>query len=112
MATRHIEQIIDDLDGSVLDDDEAKRVSFAIDGRQYEIDLSTENARMLSAAFAPFVDAARRTGSLPAASPRRASTASGIDLSAVRTWARSNGHTVSDRGRVPSSIIEAFKAAS
>ncbi|WP_183420613.1 Lsr2 family DNA-binding protein [Microbacterium proteolyticum] len=58
------------------------------------------------------IDAARRTASSPTASSRRASASSGVDLSAVRTWARANGHTVSDRGRVPNLVIAAFKDAS
>jgi hypothetical protein len=32
------------------------------------------------------------------------------DAAAVREWARLNGHTVSDRGRIPGHILEAFTA--
>lgn len=32
------------------------------------------------------------------------------DTAAVREWARANGHTVSDRGRIPGPILEAFNA--
>jgi hypothetical protein len=32
------------------------------------------------------------------------------DTAAVREWARANGHTVSDRGRIPAHIREAFTA--
>jgi hypothetical protein len=32
------------------------------------------------------------------------------DTAAVREWARANGHTVSDRGRIPGHIREAFMA--
>jgi hypothetical protein len=32
------------------------------------------------------------------------------DTAAVREWARANGHTVSDRGRIPGHILEAFAA--
>jgi hypothetical protein len=32
------------------------------------------------------------------------------DSAAVREWARANGHTVSDRGRIPGRILEAFTA--
>jgi hypothetical protein len=34
----------------------------------------------------------------------------GPDTAAVRAWARSNGHTVSDRGRIPRHVLEAFTA--
>ncbi|MBO0880484.1 MAG: Lsr2 family protein [Mycobacterium sp.] len=48
-----------------------------------------------------------------AARPRRrragASSASSAD---VRAWAREHGHTVSDRGRLPAPILEAYRAAS
>jgi hypothetical protein len=33
-----------------------------------------------------------------------------LDTAAVRQWARANGHTVSDRGRIPGHILEAFTA--
>jgi hypothetical protein len=34
----------------------------------------------------------------------------GPDTAAVRAWARANGQTVSDRGRIPRHILEAFTA--
>ena len=30
---------------------------------------------------------------------------------AIREWANKNGHTVSERGRIPSSVVEAYHAA-
>ena len=44
MATRHIEQITDDLDGTVLEQGEGKQITFFVEGRAYEIDLSAKNA--------------------------------------------------------------------
>ena len=44
MATKHVTHLIDDLDGSVLEDGAGKTVSFSVDGRAYEIDLSKDNA--------------------------------------------------------------------
>ncbi|WP_345134066.1 Lsr2 family DNA-binding protein [Microbacterium laevaniformans] len=54
--------------------------------------------------------------SAPAAGARRGTSrsarkASGVDLAAVREWARANGHTVSERGRVPAAVLEAYAAA-
>jgi Lsr2 len=34
----------------------------------------------------------------------------GPDTAAVREWARANGLTVSDRGRIPGPVLEAFSA--
>ena len=43
---------------------------------------------------------------------RRRDTAATVGPSAVRAWARVNGHKVSDRGRIPASVVSAFEAAS
>ena len=51
--------------------------------------------------------AAKRTA--PAKTRRRARGAS--DTAAVREWARAHGYSVSDRGRIPGSILEAFTAS-
>jgi len=34
------------------------------------------------------------------------------DTTAIRDWAREHGHKVSDRGRIPKSVLEAYQAAS
>ncbi|MFF8186159.1 Lsr2 family protein [Microbacterium sp. NPDC016588] len=63
-------------------------------------------------ALAPYVDAARPIGSPSrSGSPRRGRATSTLDLNAIREWARANGHTVSDRGRIPATVIDAYKAA-
>ncbi|GEB45734.1 Lsr2 family protein [Microbacterium testaceum] len=112
MAIRHIEQTIDDLDGSVLEEGEGTRIVFSLEGRTYEIDLSASNAEKFRSAFAPYVDAARSVRSAGTGRARRSSPSkSDVDLSAVREWARANGHTVSDRGRVAAPIVEAWKDA-
>lgn len=112
MATKHIAQLIDDLDGTPLEEGEGKQITFSVEGRAYEIDLSDGNAEKFYGALAPFVDAARSVSSPARSSNQRDSRAkSNLDLGAVREWARSNGHTVSDRGRVPANIVDAYKAA-
>ena len=58
MAQQTTVRFIDDLDGS----DASSTVTFALDGRSYEIDLSEDNAAKLRDALAPFVDAARKSG--------------------------------------------------
>jgi hypothetical protein len=113
MAIKHITHLVDDLDGTVLEEDGGKQITFSIEGRSYEIDLSDRNADKFYAAVAPFVDAARAVGRSTSA-PRRGRSSrrsSDIDLAAVREWARANGHTVSDRGRIPAPILEAYRAA-
>ena len=97
-------------------------VSFAIDGRAYEIDLSDDNAARLRDSLASFVAAGRKSGGSDAAGGRRAQkmTASPgsrpqpLDreqTAAIRAWARQNGHEVSDRGRIAKTVVDAFEAA-
>lgn len=112
MATRHVTHLIDDLDGSVIDDGSGKKITFSVDGHAYEIDLSDDNANTFYGILAPYVDAARRThGEKNSTARRRGGDSDGLDLNAIRAWARENGHTVSDRGRVPHTIVEAYQQA-
>ena len=48
--------LVDDIDGS---EDDVRAVTFALDGKSYEIDLSAANFAELEAALRPFVGAAR-----------------------------------------------------
>jgi len=113
MATKSvtITEFIDDLDGSKAD----RTVSFAIDGTSYEIDLSKKNAAAFNKALKPYLDAARKvrrsTGKAPTRGGARRRRTAGPDLAAVRNWARANGHAVSDRGRVPATVLDAYSAA-
>jgi hypothetical protein len=116
MARRIVHQLVDDLDGSVLEVGEGETVLFSLDGTAYEIDLSGDNAQALRDAFAPYVDAARSvsstrsSGANGAARPRRRAEQK-RDYTDIRAWAKSNGHEVSERGRVPSTILDAYDAA-
>jgi hypothetical protein len=107
----------DDLSGEVLEEGRGETVSFALDGQSYEIDLSGDNATQLRTDLRRYVDAARKTSApRSSASGRRTATsgsaASGRkDTGEIRTWARENGHEVSKRGRIPTSVIEAYDAA-
>jgi nucleoid-associated protein Lsr2 len=87
-----------------------------LDGKSYEIDLSEKHAAALRDAFAPFVSSARRAGGAAGASrPRmssRSSAGSGrprTETTAIREWATANGLEVSARGRIASSVLEAYE---
>jgi hypothetical protein len=100
------EVLIDDLDGSVGE----RTVTFMWDGIAYEIELSKKNAATFEKALKPYVDAGRRIrdGRGRRASGRRSGKR---DLSDIRDWAKKNGFEVSTRGRIASSVIDAYKAA-
>ncbi|WP_299529328.1 Lsr2 family protein [uncultured Streptomyces sp.] len=110
MAQRVVVTLSDDIDGG----EAAETVSFALDGKSYEIDLSPVNAKKLRKALAPYVAAGRkqsaaaRQGRTPA-SYRHTSVAP--DPAAVRAWARSHQMDVPARGRIPKRVYEAFQAS-
>ena len=113
MAKREITQLIDDLDGTILEDGKGETIRFSLKGRSYDIDLSETNAAKLSEALAPFIAVARPVSTV--AKSERSRTARGTsratELTAIREWANRNGHTVSSRGRVPQSVVEAYEAS-
>jgi Lsr2 len=104
----------DDLDENLPADE---TVSFALDGTSYEIDLAEKNAKEMREAFSRYVSAARKVGrSSGRASGGGRSRATGGRMDreqagAIREWARRNGHQVSDRGRIPASVVEAYESA-
>jgi hypothetical protein len=115
MARQIITKLLDDLDGGEADE----TVSFAMDGVAYTIDLSARNASEFRELMARFQDAGTRTGR--SGSPAQlksygkpvthmASVAAQRDENTkIRKWAEENGYDVSDRGRIPINVVEAFR---
>ncbi|WP_394289209.1 Lsr2 family protein [Microbacterium sp.] len=115
MAQRINVQLVDDIDGN----DAVETVSFALDGQQYEIDLSEENAANLRDALSLYVANGRRvtgSGRRRGASGGRTTGGSrsgsdGPSAADIRAWARENGFDVPDRGRVSAEVRDAYAAA-
>jgi hypothetical protein len=118
MAQRTVVTLIDDLDDSEAD----QTVEFGLDGVTYEIDLSEKNASGLRDALADYVAHARRTAgrrggarrstrtaSAPATRASGSTSADREQNKAIREWARTQGYEVSERGRIPSSVTEAYR---
>ena len=99
MATKVLTTLQDDIDGS----DASETVRFALDGVEWEIDLSDRNANRLRNSLSVFIANGRR-GRKPASSTQ-------TDSQAVRKWAQANGIEVSARGRIPTQIVERYRAA-
>jgi len=96
----------DDINGAAA----AETVSFALDGKAYEIDLSEGNARALREALAPWIAAGRRAGGRAVdrspKPPRRSA-----DTADIRRWAAENGIQVSTRGRISADLRARYEAA-
>jgi hypothetical protein len=99
---------LDDLDGS----EATETITFALNGQNYEIDLSDKHAGELREALAPFTAAGRRQGGARRTQKRIAVPGSDRpNPIEVRTWAASQGIEVAARGRVPADVIVKFQAA-
>lgn len=112
MAQRVNVVLVDDIDESAA----VETVTFSLDGISYEIDLNEEHSTELRDAMAVWVGHARRLGGARSGARKGRSTArnsggTGADSSAVREWARANGYTVSDRGRIKGNVLAAYQAA-
>lgn len=110
MAQRVEVQLLDDLTGQ----EAQETVRFGIDGRTYDIDLTTEHAAQLRDALSLYVQKARKTTSRHAA----LTTAAGLsmtrkreELQRIREWAKENGHNPSSRGRISQTVLDAYVAA-
>lgn len=120
MSQKTIVQLIDDLDGEQA----AETITFGLDGAQYEIDLSEENAAALRDVLATYIAHARRAGrastraasangsaGTPARRPRSTTRTDREQTAQIREWARSNGYKVGEKGRIPADILSAWEAA-
>ncbi len=123
MAQRVQVELVDDLNG----DQAQETVRFGVDGTDYEIDLTTDNAEKLRSALSEYVDKGRKASGRRGQGGQRSSTASSNssassssastgrskreDTQRIRQWAQDNGHNPSSRGRVTRSIIDAYNEA-
>jgi hypothetical protein len=103
MAQRVSITLVDDLDGT----EAAETVTFGLDGVNYEIDLSEQNAKELRSRFDDFIPSARKVGG------KRKRGTGGVKSQSkvIREWARENGLEVPSRGVLPASVVAAYEAA-
>jgi hypothetical protein len=114
MAQRVQVQLVDDLNGDVAQE----TVRFGVDGTDYEIDLTTENAQKLRSTLSEYVDKARKAktgrsgqGGQKASTSSSAGRAKRENTQQIRQWAQDNGYNPSSRGRITQSIIDAYNEA-
>ena len=108
MAQKIQTLFIDDIDGSEAEG----TIRFALDGAEYEIDLSADHTGALRTTLGTYIAHARRVGGAPRRAPRGGrKSASPIDTVAVRAWAREQGIDIKERGRVPASVVAQYREA-
>ena len=116
MARKIVVQVSCDRCGGEVDSDKAVELSYG--GVDFRTDLCRDHAAELNAALDPFLSVAervdtRRRSTATAARPadgqvRRPTRRDPIQVGAIRTWARANGYDISDRGRIPREVEEAY----
>ena len=102
--------MIDDLNG----EEAQETIRFGLDGTEYEIDLTTDNASKLRSTLAQYLNVARKSsGGRRGQGGRGTSTsrAKRDEVQKIRQWAQDNGHNPSSRGRVSQSIVDAYNEA-
>ena len=106
MATKVTVALEDDLDGGAAEE----TVRFGLDGTEYEIDLRKTNASKFRRQVAPYIDHARKAGRGQRRRPAR-NPSSRERSGDIRSWAKDQGIPVSERGRIPASVVEQYEAA-
>lgn len=121
VATQIITSLIDDLDGTAIENGSGESIEFAVNGVEYVIDLKSKNATEFHRKLDYYIEHATRVGGR-----RRRPSAAGTALAAktasstkrdpaqtraIRQWASDEGYDVSERGRIPADIEEAYNAA-
>ena len=106
MAQKVTIDLQDDLDGGPADE----TIRFGVDGTDYEIDLRTSHADAFRRELASYIEHARRAGR---PQPRRPgpTAASRQHTGDIRAWAKDRGIAVNERGRIPASVAEQYRAA-
>jgi hypothetical protein len=116
MAQKVVTLYTDDLTGE--ESAEIDTYTILVNGAGVEIDLTPDSYDKLMEALSPFLHAqgARRVrggsaGGRSRPRGRAAASPESADSSAIRAWAREQGYEVNDRGRVSTTVREAYEKA-
>jgi hypothetical protein len=97
-----------DLDDKEIPVGEQHSLTFGLDGQEYEIDLCAKHSERFSQVVGKFTEHARREA--VRGSRRKRRTAANRQRSAeIRAWAKHSGFEVSDRGRIPTDVLNRFE---
>jgi len=117
MAQRTVVQLVDDIDGTHISENQGETVTFALDGATYQIDVTRDHAQELRNAVQVYIANGRRVGGgrgRSVATVRSTGATSRRDpeqTKAIKDWAKANGHKVSNRGRIAQTVLDAYEAA-
>lgn len=107
MATRQMAVRVDDLDGTVLHED-GRTVKLSLDDKTVELDLSLKNYNTLTEVLEPYLKATGQRNGRRTVAQAPAQRTNKEGLKKIREWASKNGYTISARGRIPYSVMDAY----
>lgn len=110
MVSRTVVTLVDDLDGKEVSDS-GRTVGFSFDGVDYQIDLGRKNLDKLEKALGPFIAVATKVSGRRPSSRSTKTSGPAVDTKAIRRWAKESGYEVSERGRIPAAVVDAWHAA-
>jgi Lsr2 len=100
--------LVDDLDEAKPADE---TISFGLDGRDYEIDLSRTHAGELRKMASRYISVARRARTAVHQRPARRTQADRERARQIRAWAVENGLMTTERGRIPEHVTREYEAS-
>jgi hypothetical protein len=106
LARRIHVQLIDDLSG----EDAQETIRFSIDGVDFEIDLTADNAADLRDTLKGYAAKGRRLRGPSGTSGGRTLAMGREETQKIRNWAAENGYNPSPRGRISQAIKQAYDA--
>ncbi|BAH56163.1 histone-like nucleoid-structuring protein Lsr2 [Rhodococcus opacus] len=114
MARKVVVELVDDIDGTVFTEG-GESIHYAVDGVEYVIDLKDEHATEFRETFEYYIAHSSRVGGRKHRAGRPATPTTGKprrgEAAKIRAWAIEQGYELSGRGRIPTEIEEAFRAA-
>jgi hypothetical protein len=90
------------------DTEAAETVSFSVGNTAYEIDVCTAHAKELREKLQPYVEHGRRARGTAAQSRTRRAV-DRAHTAEVRAWAKEHGYQISERGRIPASVVAEYE---
>lgn len=113
MARKTVVLMTDDLDG---ESEATESIEYAVDGVAYVIDLNKKNHDAFRKILDKYTSASRKVGKVagqPSITTRRGTGAKADkdQNTAIREWAKTADIEISDRGRIPGSVILKFEEA-
>lgn len=104
-----ITKLVDDLDGT----DAEMTLEFGLDGTEYAIDLNDPHYEEYRKVLELLASKGRVVTREPVKVKRTLSTGKKTSVvgktQEMREWLRANGHNVSDRGRVPTHLVDLYE---